>query len=422
MKKKNKSKKKEPITLQIKLKGKNKLWVEKLVKRLNNSYTLINGILMILAWSVLLFLLAILLCLWRNSYFMLDSSTGIINGPLSFSRNVTCDPSCEFQHPLTGECTVWEKLDNVETRFIASEEDSDNELINTIALADQRVFTVMVENHPEARPQSGLASAKVVYEVLVEGGITRFMAIFDNLQDLDTVIGPVRSARPYYLWFAYELDNALYGHVGGSPDALNYIQNNGLNDCDEFYYGGTFYERISSRRAPHNTYTTIGDLQGCNDGAAMGRLAEIDPWTFMSGGEDKVISSPEFSEINIAYSDYTYLAKWQYNQEDRLYYRFYADAQPNVDKGNNQQIATSNIVVLEMPSRAIDDYGRLSMDSIGDGDLIIYRKGEKMEGTWLKEDKASRIQFLDENGENIELMPGRVWISIVPSLEIVDEK
>jgi DUF3048 family protein len=217
------------------------------------------------------------------------------------------------------------------------------------------------------------------------------------------------------------LDDALYGHVGGSPESLEYIQVKGLNDCDEFLYGGIFYERISQRRAPHNTYTSIGDLEGCNDGADMGRLTEIKPWVFMEDGEEKVISSPMVSEVKIAYSNYTYLATWQYNQEDRLYYRFYADGQPNLDKANNLQISTSNVIVLEMPSHVIDDYGRLSMDSIGEGYLIIYNKGEKIEGTWEKSSKEERIMFLDENADEIELAPGKIWIQVVPDLEIVEE-
>lgn len=303
---------------------------------------------------------------------------------------------CEHNHPLTGECTDGE-----------------------IPWEEQKVFAVMVENHFEARPQSGISKAEVVYEALVEGGITRYLLIYDNLEAAD-LIGPVRSARPYYLWWAAELDNALYGHVGGSPESLNLIQRTGMNDCDEFVFGKTLYHRSSDRRAPHNTYTSMKNLEICNDDADAGRLSEIESWKFMEVSDS--LTDVKVQEIIVDYSTLSYKVNWQYNIFDKKYYRFYGNLQAQLDDLNNDQIKVNNVIVLEMPSRAIDDYGRLSMDSIGEGDAIIYRNGKKVVSYWVKEERTDRMKFFDDNGDEVELMPGNSWIQVVPDLNIISEK
>lgn len=426
MKKKVKSKKKSKIKVKKSKKvAKSKStkvfiknYVKKLKKRLACNCPVLKSCLIIGVWLGIVSFIMLFFILFSNSLFIIKHKAPLFTGPLSFS-NKQVVLECESYHPLNGFCTNWAKEDQENPDII------EEELIDEVLdIEEQKFFAVMVENHPEARPQSGLSSARVVYEVLVEGGITRYLLVFDNLQADDLVIGPVRSARPYYLWFAYELDNALYGHVGGSPKSLEYIQVKDINDCDEFVYGGIYYERNKERRAPHNVYTTVGDLEGCyeSNNYESGLFVNIEPWQFLPVGEAKVFSSPDVEEINIEFSKTTYLANWRYNQDDKKYYRFYADGQPVVDNDNNKQVATSNVVVVEMPSQVIDDYGRLSMDTIGSGDLIIYRKGEEIQGTWEKNSKGERIKFLDNKGETIQLLAGQVWITAVPSLEIVKSK
>ena len=107
---------------------------------------------------------------------------------------------------------------------------------------------------------------------------------------------------------------------------------------------------------------------------------------------------------------------------DKKYYRFYGNLQAQLDDLNNEQIKVSNVIVLEMLSRIIDDYGRLSMDSLGEGDAIIYRNGEKIISYWIKKERTDRMKFFDDNGDEVNLMPGNSWIQIVPDLNIISEK
>src|SRR5262249_15833287 len=124
------------------------------------------------------------------------------------------------------------------------------------AVNQRPVTGVMIENSVQARPQSGLNQAGVVFEAIAEGGITRFLALYQDTTPDN--VGPIRSARPYYEQWALGFD-AGYAHVGGSPEALNDIKAWGVRDLDQFYNSGS-YHRISSREAPHNVYTGITTL------------------------------------------------------------------------------------------------------------------------------------------------------------------
>jgi hypothetical protein len=117
-----------------------------------------------------------------------------------------------------------------------------------------RVISIMIDNHPGARPQSGLSQAQVVYEVPVEGEFTRYFAIFNASTTVDKV-GPVRSARPYFLDWLQEYGDALYIHSGGSPEALQILRNSTLFDANEFFRGAYFW-RGTDHLAPHNLYTS----------------------------------------------------------------------------------------------------------------------------------------------------------------------
>ena len=118
-------------------------------------------------------------------------------------------------------------------------------------------FAATIDNITVARPQSGISKASLVYEAPVEAGITRFLAIYPEGEDVER-IGPVRSARPYFLDWAAEFD-ALFVHVGGSPEALEKLRAYDMRDLNEFFNGAYFW-RDRSRSAPHNTYTSTEKL------------------------------------------------------------------------------------------------------------------------------------------------------------------
>jgi hypothetical protein len=320
----------------------------------------------------------------------------IIPYQISIPEKLIVKMQCEIVHPVTGVCL---QLNNAESPYTAED------------LEQAKVFTVMVENHTAARPQSGLGAADVVYEALVEGGFTRFMAVFDSLQTVPA-IGPVRSARDYYLWWAKEYNNPLYAHVGGSPKALDMLAKQAMIDCDEFYHGDIF-ERVTWRYAPHNTYVSVSDLGLCRPTKSeAGLFSGIDSWKYTS---EEIVSDVKVDNIEISYSqNANYEVEWQYNAEEGVYYRFNA-GQPHLDKNSNQQITAKNVIVLEALSRVIDDIGRLEMNNIGHGPVLIYTQGTKQKGEWKKDHYSDRTRFVDKEGNDLLLSPGNTWIQVVPS-------
>src|SRR5579884_4106078 len=235
----------------------------------------------------------------------------------------------------------------------------------------QRPLAVMIENHTDARPQSGLSSADVVYEAVAEGGITRFMALFycNSLSDIE--VGPVRSARTYFLDWLSEYD-ALYAHVGGAntpgpADALGQIITYGIKDLNQFSIGFPTYWRDYQRvgrtvATEHTMYSStqklwaVGDQRGwANTDSSTGTSwdSEFTPWKFKNdtpGGTVTKITVPFWS----GYGDYT--VEWDYNAQCNCYDRKNGGA-PHIDFDNKQQLSPKNIVVqYEEENHAHDGY------------------------------------------------------------------
>lgn len=373
------------------VKSKITLLLGKIKLALFKSYGSILSWVIIGAWVFFCLLVFFSLNYWSNVLKIVKIE--IYNFPVL--ENVTKEIKCDFAHPITGVC-----LKNKEEEKYTDE-----------VLAAGKVFTVMVENHTAARPQSGLSQADVVYEALVEGGFTRFMAVYDSLQEVKA-IGPVRSARDYYLWWAKEYNNPLYAHVGGSPKALSLIASQGMIDCDEFYHGDIF-ERVSWRSAPHNTYVSVADLGLCRPTMKdAGLFNDIQSWKYTN---EEIDSENPVTNLQISYSQNTnYDVEWQYNEEEGLYYRFNA-GQPHLDKNSNQQITAKNVIVMEVLNKVVDDIGRLEMNNIGSGPVLIYNQGKRQRGQWKKESYSDRTIFVDANGEELWLVPGNTWIQVVPN-------
>ena len=207
--------------------------------------------------------------------------------------------------------------------------------------ANQRPITaVMIENTPAARPQSGLSQAGVVIEALTEGGITRFEAFYQD--QLASNVGPIRSARPYYLDWALGFD-APYAHVGGSPTALAEIPQLGVKNLDYMYYPNT-YTRISSRPAPHNVYTSISRLIA---------LEKSNGWTSSSFSgwprkPDSPSKNPTAANItfNISYS--TYNVNYSYDSQTNSYNRSEGGA-PQIDANTNKQLSPKVVIGMIVP-------------------------------------------------------------------------
>ncbi len=267
---------------------------------------------------------------------------------------------------------------------------------------------VMIDNHSGARPQSNLQQASLVYEALVEGSITRFMAVFDKgTQDK---IGPIRSSRPYFLVYWDAIDGP-YMHAGGSPEALLKIRQFDIKDVNM----GKYYWRATDRPAPHNLYTSsdkqlfmLRDMKWDQIPKTYSTWNFSDnptPGTDVGAGVDLYFSGKaEGSHV-----------RFSYDAESQTYKRFQAGAE-HLDAATNKQLAAQTVIVTEIsPIVAIGDHGRLTLDVTGEGKAHVLFNGKRIEGTWKKSDSSVRERFYDSQGSEITFPRGPIWIEVIPS-------
>lgn len=272
-----------------------------------------------------------------------------------------------------------------------------------------RPLAVMVDNHPDARPQSGTAVADVVWEVPVEGGLTRNMLIFRSAEAEE--IGPVRSARPYFLRWAREFD-AIYAHVGGSDEALKELSSNsiGLDDANEFRFGGSF-RRDNRRSPPHNTYTST---------VALRELAEKHDWSPTTDAVDPtlrgdlLIEGAPASKAIVTFIRNGEEAEFRWDAT-LAGYALWRDGRLARDR-DGTQIAPKTVVVIETQNMPIADpqgKGLIGLLTIGTGKATVLRGGVAVQGTWKKTSAADATEVRGEDEKKIPFAPGQLWYAVV---------
>ncbi len=277
-------------------------------------------------------------------------------------------------------------------------------------IAKTRPIAIVVENHTDARPQSGLNSADIVYETLAEGGITRFLALYQTQNAKE--IGPIRSARPYFNFIANQW-GAAYAHVGGSDMALDQL-NAGvykqLEDINQFYFGDYFY-RSKDRFAPHNAYTTIDLLR------ALMEKKEWADWSPVKLGEYEAIPTGQLqttvTKISAKFFDPSYTATFTFDPAFGLYARSHG-TKPAIDKNTDQQAYVRNVLIQYVddyivPMEKVNGVG-LKLDE--DGRAVLFTGGKVTDGTWKYSDGQN--EFLDSNGATMKFQPGQTWIILMP--------
>lgn len=304
----------------------------------------------------------------------------------------------------------------------------------------RRPLAVMIENHAESRPQSGLSLADVVYEAVAEGGITRFMGIFYCGISVEPVnLAPVRSARTYFLPWVLEYD-ALYNHVGGAgvcsdptvderAKALCQIGQYKMKDMDQFGISfPTCYrnpDRLDHPVATEHTMVCVTDklfsiaaTRGWTNVDASGVSWDKNfvSWKFKddppAGGERGASFSATFTAWK-GYSDYA--VKWTYDPAGNNYKRFNGGS-PHMDLETKEQLTAKNIVVLFVDETGpVDDHLHLLYDTIGSGNGILYQDGKTIKITWQKATRTSRTKFFDTNGKEVSFNRGQIWIEMLPT-------
>ncbi len=271
-----------------------------------------------------------------------------------------------------------------------------------------RLVAVMIENHFDARPQSGLSRAAVVYEAPVEGNYSRFMAVFPIDEEVEKA-GPVRSARPYFLDWAREFGKPMYMHVGGSPDALSRLVGEDYFDFNEFSRGSYFW-RSRDRYAPHNVYTSSEEWsRGWEDFGTSIVSSSEETWLY----DDSLppCATTCITSIIASFAPPVYEAEWRYSTTTEKYTRYQLN-KPHVDQ-DGTQISANTVVVQYVQTRVLDAELRIEMDTIGSGKAVVFTKGNKVEGTWKKTNRDSKTRFYDSSGAEIPFTPGKIWIEVV---------
>lgn len=271
-------------------------------------------------------------------------------------------------------------------------------------LAELPVTGVMIENSPDARPQSGLYEAGVVFEAIAEGGITRFLALFQESQPKH--IGPVRSVRPYYLDFLAPFD-APIAHAGGSGQALAELRSQGFKDLEAFQ-NPNYYERVSYRYSPHNLYTSRSNLL---------KLQKSKGWTsskftgFVRKEEEKA-AAPTASKIDLSVSSYLYNVHYDYEGKTNSYKRVMGRVAHTDEKSKNQ-ISPKVVVALVMSHGYAGVYSVYGVT--GQGAAYVFQDGTVTKGTWHKKNRKTQLTFKDANGAELKLNPGQTWLTLVSS-------
>jgi len=280
------------------------------------------------------------------------------------------------------------------------------EKVPDMASTQQAVTAIMIENSPDARPQSGIKSAGVVYEAIAEGGITRFLTLFQ--QTKPQLVGPVRSVRLYYVdWLAPF--QASVAHVGGSKFALDEVRNGSYRDIDQFFNGGSYW-RATDRYAPHNVYTSFQRLDALN--AKKGyTTSTFTPWLRKDGAPSK---TPTATKIDITISGPLYNSHYQYDAPSNTYVRSEGGA-PHNDREAGQLAPSVVIVIDTVMTKIFEDGYREQITTSGSGRARIFQDGVVIEGTWSKKDRGSQIIFTDSTGKEIPLDRGQTWITAVPA-------
>ncbi|MBD3250705.1 MAG: DUF3048 domain-containing protein [Candidatus Pacebacteria bacterium] len=298
----------------------------------------------------------------------------------------------------------------------------------------QRPLFVMIENHPDSRPQSGLGQADLVFEAVAEGGVTRFGAIYYcEAQARDITLAPVRSARTYYIDWASGFNRPMYVHVGGAnvpgpTDALGQLGEYGWNmenDINQFSVGFPTFVRNNNRldRSVATEHTMETSTERLWEVAEDRGWTNINPLTeedwadgFVGWSyEDEPADPGSVTQLSYDFwSGYNqFSVEWNYDEASDKYLRTMG-GEPHLDLNTNQPIKAANVIVIQTTEKGpINEKKHMIYGTTGTGDAYIFKHGQVVQANWSKESRTSELEFTDGRGNEIELARGLTWISVV---------
>lgn len=295
------------------------------------------------------------------------------------------------------------------------EEEMKMNLINGVKCenAERRPFAVMLAGDLEAWPLSGISEADLVIEMpVVTGGITRYMAIYVCNNPVE--IGSIRSSRHDFIPLAMGFDT-IYAHWGGSHYALDKLNNKIMDNVNALYLDGSVFYRKPGLPKPHDGFTTIERLQEYSERMGYRLENNFDGYKF----HEEENPSDKNGLLTVGYYS-IYKVDYKYNAETNLYLRSKGDKE-DIDKSDSGQITAKNVVIMFAASRQIEgQYNDLDIE--GEGKAIVYQNGREIKGAWQKDKNnlKSKLYFYDESGEEIQFVPGKIWIQVVEPGQEVD--
>jgi hypothetical protein len=285
----------------------------------------------------------------------------------------------------------------------------------TPAVASRHVVAVMIDDQFDARPQSGLSSASVVWQAPAEGGIPRYMALFQ--EGSPKAVGPVRSSRYYFIAWASEW-KSVYVHVGGSPQALAFLHSSkgrgsAVFDADGFRYEGRYLWRIPTRFAPHNVYTDASHLRSLAKVVKAKAVPYKAAWRF--DADKPLVERPKGGTITVPYLANT--ITYKYDRKSNTYPRSVSGEKKQTDQANKKRVAPKNVVIMVVSFGPLNDgshKNRLEAQFTGSGTAWVATNGTTTKGTWRKKSMTSPTRFFGKDGKPLTLTVGQTFVQVIP--------
>lgn len=299
---------------------------------------------------------------------------------------------------------------------VDKEQNKQEDVIKKLQIVDEestsRPYAVMINNNHSAWPQCGLQDAYLVYEIIVEGGITRMMALY---KDQDTAkIGSIRSSRHYFLDYANEND-AIYVHWGASTYAYNKLGS--IDSMDGIALEGSvfFRDKTLDRDYEHTGFTSMENVKEYAEKQGYTRETEKDLLLNYSIDEinmEELEESKEATSVELKYS-YYHTTSYEYDEENKVYKRSMS-GKPNVDLETGEQYTAKNIIIYQVRNYTLDSYGRQELDNLGSGEGYLVTGGYSVPITWEKSTHSGQTIYKYLNGEEILVNDGNTFIQICP--------
>lgn len=284
-----------------------------------------------------------------------------------------------------------------------------------------RPYAVMIDNEGfRVLPQGGLDRAQIIYEIIVEGGETRIMPVFWGVNP--EMIGPVRSARHYFLDYALEHD-AIYVHYGQSPQALSDIKTLKLATINGLYIGKkAFWDITKDRNNWQDTYTSMEKLKAYAESVKYRSATEKEPVFQYNSVRTELASEESAIEIEIKYST-AYNCGFKYDKESGMYLR-YRKGDPQMERVSGEQLKAENIIIQITKAYLLDGdaKGRMEVKTVGQGKGYYITQGKKVDIKWSKASRSKPTIYTLKDGTPLKLNPGQTWIQIMPSSGVVTFK